>query len=183
MDAAPDMMDNYEEGNLEEWYSFFGHYGSLMDGPMLSDVFEEKKEEMEESADDVELPIQELIKFWVRICSDKENRIDASGIRAVCECLNIFLENVLEVVNEESLLRTCNEPNRALVPSLIEGAIPKCSYLEFISNSGLLKPEHIDCHCLFSHPFSSVISHSSQRRFQKWREPKTMSSFFKICLP
>ncbi|KAK8829432.1 hypothetical protein WA577_004697, partial [Blastocystis sp. JDR] len=140
LDAAPDMADNYEEGDMAEWYSLFGHYGSLLDAPILPDVFEEKEEEAEEAVDDVEPPIQELIRFWVRICSDKENRIDASGVRAVRECLDMFLERVLELANEESLRRTCNEPNRVLVPSLVEGIIPKCSYLEFISNSGLLKP-------------------------------------------
>lgn len=156
MDAAPDMADNYEEGDMAEWYSLFGHYGSLLDAPIIPDVFEEKEEEIEEAVDDVELPIQELIRFWVRICSDKENRIDASGIRAVRECLDMFLERVLKLANEESLRRTCNEPNRVLVPALVEGIIPKCSYLEFISNSGLLKPEHIDWGCLFSNTRLSV---------------------------
>ena len=54
MDAAPDMADNYEEGDMAEWYSLFGHYGSLLDAPILPDVFEEKEEEIEEAVDDVE---------------------------------------------------------------------------------------------------------------------------------
>ena len=146
LDTASGTSGDYEDGDMNEWYSLFGHFGNLMEPQLIPDVFEDTKEEL---ADDVELPIQDLIRFWVHLCSDNSNRIDAQGVRAVRFCLDVFFETILKAIDTESIRRTGEENRRVLVPSIMEGAIPKCDYLQFISNSGLLKAEHIDCLCLF----------------------------------
>lgn len=145
LDSAPSMQ--YDSDTMDEWYSFFGRdqiifhaFDSAFDIPL-----EDNSASPEESDVSMFDPcFVSAVAHWINLCSANHLQVSTSGYQALESCLEVFLSHVLEACNEESIERTHNTDKRVLVPAVLGGAIPKCPYLQFISNVGLMKPQSID---------------------------------------
>lgn len=147
---------------MDEWYSFFGK-DQLFFHEFDSSV-ELNFPESTNSPADPDLSLFDpcfvnTVSHWISLCSGNHLQVSTSGYEALESCLEVFLSHVLEACNEESIRRTHQQDKRVLVPAVVGGAIPKCPYLQFISNDGLMKPKSLDFVVCF-------ISFCLERAFQ-----------------
>ena len=137
----------YDDDTIDEWYSFFGRDQMLL--RTLDSSFDFNLPENTSSPEDSDLSMFDpcfvkTVTHWISLCSGNHLQVSASGCQALESCLEVFYTHVLEACNDESIQRTHHADQRVLVPAVLGGAIPKCPYLQFISNEGLMKPKSID---------------------------------------
>lgn len=145
LDSAPSMQ--YDSDNMDEWYSFFGRDQMILHA--FDSAFDMQLEENAPTPEELDVSAFDpcfvnTVTHWINLCSANHLQVSTSGYQALESCLEVFLSHVLEACNEESVRRTLHADQRVLVPAVLDGAITKCPYLQFISNEGLMKPQSID---------------------------------------
>lgn len=145
-----DIGDQYEDGDVEEWMSLFGTFTDIGIPPMLGEEEEDRENEMlpvpkspipPEYADLVHIMEPFLITDGLKQIPCSEEALDA--IHLAMECA---MESILKDCDEESIVRTSHQTpeKRVLVPPLLYAVNKKNPFLQFISNTGLQKPNQLD---------------------------------------
>lgn len=138
LDTAP-QNDGYEDGDVNEWLSFFGPLSGMMET-----VFpQEETPAIPESIRYADL--SQLMKTFLQEESGKSLPCTEDALEMINTCLEIVAESILKDCETESIRRThCEDPCRhVLVPALLNAVSKENPYLQFVSNAGLQKPEHI----------------------------------------
>ena len=138
LDAAP-QNDGYEDGDVNEWLSFFGPLSGILD-PVFP---QEETPPIPESVHYADL--NSIMKTVLRDESGKHVPCTEDALEMINTCLEVVVESILNDCETESINRThCEDSSRrVLVPALLNSVNKQNPYLQFVSNTGLQKPEHV----------------------------------------
>ena len=150
-----DVGDQYEDGDVEEWMSLFGPFTDIGIPPMLGEEGdEEDKEDRENEMSSVPKPpisseyadLVHIIEPFLTTDGLKQIPCSEEALDAIRLAMECAMESILKDCDEESIVRTSLQTpeKRVLVPPLLYAVNKKNPFLQFISNTGLQKPNQLD---------------------------------------
>ena len=144
LDTTVNFEIEDENGYVDEWISLFGPFADLSIGSILG----EGEGRDEDPIPDIPVPpehieLANVMKPFLQSDFQKPIPCSEDAWNAIHTALNCVIESIMEDCNEESMLRTNNQvpERRVLVPPLLHAINKKNTFVQFVSNTGLQKPD------------------------------------------
>ena len=147
LDTTVNFENEDENDYVDEWISLFGPFADLSIGPILG----EEEERESDLVPDIPVPpehveLAEVMKPFLQSDHHKPIPCSEDAWNIIHTAFDCVIESIMEDCNEESMLRTHNQipEKRVLVPPLLHAVNKKNTFVQFISNTGLQKPDSFE---------------------------------------